>query len=150
MGFDHTYVVSSAWDGDLTVKNEYASSVGLKHISLEDLFSLCDGREVRTVPVSMFAHIFKEDVWKDVFTVENFVYHMHRVDIANLDYPIITVRSGSRLFVLDGMHRLAKCLRYGIEKISCVELGSEYSNLVVLSENDRGSWNSKLQSYFNL
>lgn len=50
-------------------------------------------------------------------TLVDFIKEYKRVNSANLDYPIIMSPSN---FILDGKHRVAKCIIEGIETIKAV------------------------------
>lgn len=53
------------------------------------------------------------------FTIQNFVFHMSRVNDADLSYPVILDTEG---YVCDGWHRVSKAILEGKTTIKAVRL----------------------------
>ena len=57
--------------------------------------------------------------WGRENNVNDFIYHMNRVQNANLDYPIILDHTG---YICDGWHRVVKAILEGRESIKAKRL----------------------------
>lgn len=75
------------------------------------------------------------NIWFDfgeVPSVRNIVSHMRRVIDADLNHPVIC---GPNDEVLDGMHRIAKCLFLGLKVVNVVRLEELPEPEIVLSKS---------------
>ena len=58
-------------------------------------------------------------VWKDGDYVSNLLFHMKRIQEADMSYPIIQHPDG---WILDGWHRICRAILEGRTTIKCVRL----------------------------
>ena len=109
----------------------------MRHLSVEEVWKLAEGIHSRMVDTSEFALLLDQSVWgEQAFSLGNFIPHLKRSIDAELSYPIIVVRHriDNEYFVLDGMHRLAKHLAYGLKYISVIELPEDCNDIVVVGD----------------
>lgn len=67
--------------------------------------------------------------WK-IESIDDFIYHMNRVNKTNLDYPVILNDEG---VIVDGLHRVAKAVLQGKTIIKAIRL------------NDMPDYDSKIE-----
>ena len=97
----------------MAIARKFGNKVYFWHVP--DIQAAAGGLPVRQVPVTQFD--FDIDAWFGEAcepTIRNVVHHMKYIRDADLDEPIILSAEGH---VLDGLHRLAKCLLDGVAKI---------------------------------
>lgn len=61
-------------------------------------------------------------------------WHEERINKADLVAPIITTKENDRIIVLDGIHRLDKAMRMGIEELPAKSLSKEDLELCLQQE----------------
>lgn len=59
------------------------------------------------------------DAWGGQLTMDDFVYHMKRIEKTNLEYPILLDDRGT---ICDGWHRICKALLKGDTAIKAIRL----------------------------
>ena len=102
----------------MAVGRKFGDSVYKWDVS--DLHAAVAGLPVNEVPTDRFN--LDVDAWFGEAcepTIRNVVNHMRRIRDADLSEPILLSAEGH---VLDGLHRLAKCLLDGIPTIRCQQL----------------------------
>jgi hypothetical protein len=72
----------------------------------------------RRVPLSQIRELDEPWVDDEPFTWRTLLLHLELIDAADLAYPIILSADGS---VMDGMHRVAKAVRAGLQTIEAVQ-----------------------------
>lgn len=100
-----------------------ASPGGLLAWDVDRLVALTRDLPSRAVPLSAIREldgpVFGEH---EAPTWRSFVAHVQLVDAAELRYPIILAADGA---VMDGMHRVAKALRDGLESVAAVQFEAD-------------------------
>lgn len=90
-----------------------------------DMIQLCEKKKSLLLSTSSLAHNMGYHCWSDGTPhsimmdrdPEKFVTHKRRISEADLSYPIIVLEG--ELDILDGMHRLCKCIEKGLSTIEC-------------------------------
>jgi len=104
-----------------------------RHIPIEKLWNISEKYSSEMIPVSLFDHMMKENIWEEKFELDRFIFHMKKCLSAEKTYPIIAVKGDDeKLFVLDGMHRLSFAIANNKNSVLAVILPKEYSDTVVL------------------
>lgn len=107
----------------------------MRHLSVTKVWQLAEGIPSKMVEINEFAVLLDEAVWgAQEFTFRNFINHLKRAMDAEMSYPIIVVKHDGEYHVLDGMHRLARHLAYGLKYISIIELPEDCNNIVVIED----------------
>ncbi|MFA0814017.1 hypothetical protein [Microbulbifer epialgicus] len=95
-------------------KNYYHD--GKKSYRVEDLIELAKDQEAFDLPLAGIP--IGDNPW-DGSTIKSFVYHVTRVNNADLSYPIILDVEGH---IADGWHRVCKAILEGRKYIKAVRL----------------------------
>jgi hypothetical protein len=110
------------------VRKQYyfrSSEDGFDAWDVERLIERSTGLPVKEVPLSSIreldtAHWFGAD--GAPYTVRVLVRHMELVNEVDLSYPVILGTEGQ---VMDGMHRVARCLLEGRETVAAVQFNEQ-------------------------
>lgn len=99
------------------------SANGLMAWDVRRLIELSTNLPTRMLAIADVAEL-DENHWYqfDLPTCRSIVLHAELMDAADLRYPIILDASGR---VMDGMHRICKALRDGVETVACVQFGED-------------------------
>lgn len=97
----------------LSPKDGQMSKIGRNHWSVERLIMLSSEFEVMEIPLN---HLNIYHNYERV-TLREMATYIRAVNDADLSYPIILDEDGE---VMDGRHRIVKCLVEGIETIKAV------------------------------
>lgn len=95
------------------------------YYTVRDMIALCVGRKSVLLPITSLAHNMGYHCWSDGTPhsimmdrdPERFSGHKKRITEADLHYPIIVMEG--ELDIMDGMHRLCKCIQEGRPTIEC-------------------------------
>ena len=91
---------------------------------------------VHEIDIKLFNHYFdgSYNYWEhdtNILTLDKLGYkgkkaHLVRIKCADLDYPIIILKSKKRrIIIVDGCHRLVKCFIEGRKSVECVYITEE-------------------------
>ena len=94
-------------------KEGQMSKIGRNHWSVERLIMLSGDFEVMEIPLDHL-NIYHN---YDNATLRQMATYIRAVNDADLDYPIILDEDGE---IMDGRHRIVKCLVNGIDRIKAV------------------------------
>lgn len=98
------------WEGP---KDGQMSQLGKNHWSVERLINLSKDFKIMKIPID---HLNVYHNYERV-TLRQMATYIRTVNDADLDYPIILDEDGE---IMDGRHRIVKCLVEGIKTIKAV------------------------------
>lgn len=101
------------------------SDQGLLAWDVRKLVELTRDLPVEQVPVTDIAELDETHWYRhegDAPTCRSLLQHMRLIDNVDLSYPIILDRNGR---VMDGMHRVCKAAREGLETVAAVRFATD-------------------------